>query len=99
MGVRLDRGRIAALVRESITEVNRGRGPEEQIPTSDETPIVADDSPMDSLAFVSFSASLEDRLRDELAGDLPVEVGDLWSEESALRDVRTLTDRLVTLLG
>lgn len=95
----MDRARIAELVRSGIGDFNEGRAPDQKLAISEETPIVAADSAMDSLAFISFSADLEARLRDELEGELPQGVADLWSDDSALFNVGTLTDRLAALLG
>ena len=95
----LGREAIHDAVLGSLAALNADRAPEHQIDVSDETLIMGEGSQIDSLDFVGFSADLEARLRVLTGSDLVDIAAHLWSDQDALRDARTLTDHLATLLS
>ena len=62
MGMILSRSDALLAIRDSLATVNSERPAEDQIPVSDETALLGRDAALDSLAFVTFVADLEERL-------------------------------------
>ncbi len=95
----LDRDTIHNVVLESLASLNADRASNDKITISDDTPLTGDESEIDSLSFVAFTTELEDRLRELTGTDLAGVAARLWSDPTATRDPRTLTDTLVTLFS
>ena len=94
----VDRDRILRAIEQCLIALNEDRSRDEQIPLTEGTLLLDDESPLDSLSFVSFATDLEGRLRE--LTDAPLQaVSDLWSDPKAVRDVGTLTDNLSILLN
>lgn len=85
------------LVQQCLESLNRERSPEERIPISEDTPLLGEGSALDSLAFVSFSSDLEDRLRSLTGRNLMLISRALSSEEEPFRSAGVLADFIVSL--
>jgi len=93
----LKRTGVLALIRECLEELNAERDPDEQIRIGEDTPLLGGDTQLDSLAFVSFVADLEDRLHASTGRDF-VLVGELdAAEDQPFRNVSALADRIVEM--
>jgi acyl carrier protein len=91
----VNRADAVAFIQESLEALNSERESDEQIEISERTPLLGGDSKLDSLAFVSFVAELEERLLDDTDEDFML-VGELGpSENHPFRDVAALADHIV----
>ena len=95
--MKLDRPQVVCLIRASLEQLNSERTAEEQIDVGDDTPLLTTDSQLDSLAFISFVADLEDRLYASTEQDF-VLVGELdASEGHPFKTVSTLANHIVEM--
>jgi hypothetical protein len=94
----LSRSHALQAIRGSLEAVNCERAAEDQIPFADETALLGRDAALDSLAFVTFVADLEERLRGTTGRDF-VLVGEAVAdgEEHPFRSVAALADHLVEM--
>jgi acyl carrier protein len=91
----LERSQVADLIRNSLEQLNAERGPGEQVEIVEDTLLLTTDSELDSLAFISFVADLEDRLKASTERDF-VLVGELdASENHPFRSASSLADHIV----
>lgn len=75
----MERAEVVQLIRECLERVNAERATQDRFAVSEETPLLAEESPLDSLEFVAFSSDLEAHLRRRLGRDLGL-VGDALDE-------------------
>lgn len=92
------REQIRDLICGCLEALNRERAPEKQIEISKDTLLLADDSSLDSLAFVAFSTDLEDRLASWTGKDFTLVATALSSDQNHFHSVETLTDYVERLL-
>ena len=93
----LKRTNVLVLVQQCLEGLNAERPDDEQILIGEDTPLLGGESQLDSLAFVSFVADLEDRLHESTNRDI-VLVGELdATENQPFRDVSALADRIVEM--
>jgi acyl carrier protein len=93
----LKRTDVLELIEQCLSGLNAERDHDDQIPIGEDTPLLGGESQLDSLAFVSFVADLEDRLHESTRRDI-VLVGELdASENHPFRDVSALADRIVEM--
>ena len=88
---------VTEIIHETLHALNEERESNEQITVADNTPLLGGESQLDSLAFVSFVADLEDRLMDN-TGDEYVLVGEFGEGESnPFKDIHSLVSHIVTM--
>ena len=92
------REQIFDLICGCLEALNQERAPEDQIEISKDTLLLADDSTLDSLAFVAFSTDLEDRLTTLTGEDFTLVAIALSSGQNHFHSVETLTDYIELLL-
>ena len=85
-------------IRGSLETVNSERSAEEQIAIADETALLGREAALDSLAFVTFVADLEERLRGSTGEDF-VLVGEAVASggKHPFRSVAALADHIVEM--
>lgn len=94
----IKRTQIFNLICQCLEALNQERAAEDQIEISKDTLLLADDSSLDSLAFVVFSTDLEERLAALTGNDLTLVATAISSGQNYFRSVDTLTDYIETLL-
>jgi acyl carrier protein len=94
-----DRNQITKLIFECLEALNLERAPNEQIQISEKTALLSDNSTLDSLAFVSFSTDLEDRLLELTGKDLMLATAALSATDQPFRSVAALADFITTKLA
>ena len=94
----LSRSDVLQAIRGSLEAVNSERPAEEQIPITDETALLGREAALDSLAFVTFVADLEERLNGATGQDF-VLVGEAVSDggKHPFRSVAALADHIVEM--
>ena len=94
----LHRSDALQAIRGSLESINSERSAEDQIPVSDETALLGRDAALDSLAFVTFVADLEERLRSSTGRDF-VLVGEAVAHagKHPFRSVAALADHIVEM--
>ncbi len=85
------------LIRQCLESLNREREAEDQIAISESTPLLAEGSALDSLAFLSFSSDLEERLRALTGKNVALIARALASEDEPFRNVEALERFIVSL--
>jgi acyl carrier protein len=86
---------IRELIKECLRSLNRERPSEDRINVSDDTPLLTDESQLDSLDFVSLSVDLEERLRALTGRDFELAPSALAEDEHPMRDVGTLAEYIL----
>jgi acyl carrier protein len=95
--MKLDRSLVLESIRAALEGLNAERAADEQIEIKEDTPLLATESDLDSLAFISFVADLEDRLQSSTDRDF-VLVGELDAPDAhPFRTVSTLADHIVRM--
>jgi hypothetical protein len=89
----LDRGAIIQLISESIDDVNKYRDGNAKIAFSEDLILTGPGTPMDSLEFVDFSTSLEERLQRKGGGVVDI-ASVLFDESSPFRSAGALAEHL-----
>jgi len=92
MEAHMQRERIVNIIFACLDTLNQERESHEQIKLSEDTELLSDNSDLDSLAFVSFSTDLEERLYTIESIDLMLAGSALNVENNPFRSVRTLAD-------
>ena len=94
----LHRSDALQAIRGSLDSVNSERPAEDQIPVTDETALLGRDAALDSLAFVTFVADLEERLLGTTGRDF-VLVGEAVASggKHPFRSVAALADHIVEM--
>lgn len=93
------RDRIRGAIVETFASLNAEREPDEQIEVTDDTPIQAGDSQLDSVEFVAFVTELEQRLLELTGVDVGLMADAREGADNPLRGVGPLTDHLVARLA
>lgn len=95
----MERSQVADLIRQCLESLNKEREPAERIVADETTPLLAEDSSIDSLEFVAFSSDLESRLVRITGRDVGLISNGLASEDHPFRTVGSLTDFVTVLLA
>lgn len=99
MTERISRPVISKLIRDCLEVVNSEREDGARIPLADDTPLLADDSRLDSLELVAFLTDLETRASKIVGRRLSLAADALTADSEPFRDVGRLTDYLATKLN
>lgn len=94
----MTRDQVLALTRDCLDVVLRERPVGERIAITESTELLSDDSPFDSLEFVSFSTDLEGRLSRMTGRDLALVATALSDEANPFRTVGSLVDHITRRL-
>lgn len=94
----ITRPAISKLIRDCLEVVNGEREDVAQIRVAEDTPLLADDSQLDSLELVAFLTDLETRASRIVGRRLSLAADALTADSEPFRDVGRLTDYLTTKL-
>lgn len=89
----LDRKEIIQLISSSLDDVNAERDSAARIPFSEDVALSGVGTPLDSLDFVNFSTSLEERLRRQTGQDFDLSNA-LYDPSEPFRSIGRLADFL-----
>lgn len=90
----MDRANIVDLIRSCLDSINRERPAGQQVEIDEHTLLLGEDSPFDSLEFVSFSTDLESRLAKSTGRDFALVAAALSAEDHPFEDVGRLADHI-----
>ena len=93
----VQRSEISDLLRDCVEALNQERPPDDRLVVSESTPLIGDESPLDSAEFVAFTIDLAARLSSTYGKEVPLEIGN--GSEGPLSNIGTLTDYLVAQLS
>ncbi len=95
----MNRANAIRLILSCLENLNSERAPEAQIPLGEATELLSDSSQLDSLAFVSFTTDLEERLLSETGVMISIFDVALDADGAPLETVSKLADLVARLTG
>jgi len=90
---------VRNLIKDCLHSLNREKPPDRRIEVSDGTPLLAEESNLDSLDFVTLSVHLEEKLRALTGRDFDLAPSALEENEHPMRDVSALAQYIVDKLA
>ena len=89
---------VRDLIKDCLRALNNERPADDKIVITDNTPLLTEESQLDSLDFVSLSVDLEERLRMLTGHDVELAPSALAENEHPMRNVGTLAEYILAKL-
>lgn len=91
----LNRDTAVRLVTEALVEVNRTLDADRELSAAEDSVLVGDGAPLDSLGLINLIVALEARVQETCGVEIGlIEAAGMNAEQSPFRTVRTLVDYL-----